>query len=207
MLAVNVIDWFVCLTIALSISVVRFLRIVGSPDILDISKNFENEISHLEETRKFQLSMNVKLLTFISSLLFCCLTLVKLNNSATLWFVVFFRVIWIDLEVWRQVSLKVASSTTTTILLLFLDLKVWIVKLHHGFAASLIEGFSVDCLTKRSCETILVYNLLSLVTWSLTLYYYTMLLLISKLCICNSLRRTFNLNWNWTRSCVEFLPS
>uniref|UniRef100_A0A164WZB6 COP1-interacting protein 7 n=1 Tax=Daucus carota subsp. sativus TaxID=79200 RepID=A0A164WZB6_DAUCS len=36
----------------------RFLRIVGSPDILDISKNFENEISHLEETRKFQLSMN-----------------------------------------------------------------------------------------------------------------------------------------------------
>ncbi|KAK1366714.1 serine/arginine repetitive matrix protein 1 [Heracleum sosnowskyi] len=36
----------------------RFLRIVDSPNILDISKNFENEISQLEETRKFQLSMN-----------------------------------------------------------------------------------------------------------------------------------------------------
>ncbi|KAL8096054.1 hypothetical protein AgCh_037133 [Apium graveolens] len=36
----------------------RFLRIVGTPDILDISKNFEKEICQLEETRQFQLSMN-----------------------------------------------------------------------------------------------------------------------------------------------------
>lgn len=42
----------------------RFLRIVGSPDILDISKNFEKEISQLEETRQFQLSMNSHLNRF-----------------------------------------------------------------------------------------------------------------------------------------------
>lgn len=54
----------------------RFLRIVDSPDILDISKNFEKEICQLEETRQFQLSMNVRLI-FISPIFLCCFTFVK----------------------------------------------------------------------------------------------------------------------------------
>ncbi|KAM7504575.1 hypothetical protein LguiB_003479 [Lonicera macranthoides] len=37
----------------------RFLRIVGSPDIFNITNAIENEISQLEETRRFQLSLNV----------------------------------------------------------------------------------------------------------------------------------------------------
>jgi hypothetical protein len=38
----------------------RFLNIVGSPDILNVTNPIENEISQLEETRKFQLSLYVK---------------------------------------------------------------------------------------------------------------------------------------------------
>lgn len=39
----------------------RFLRMVGSPDILNITEDFENVISQLDKTRRFQLSIDIKM--------------------------------------------------------------------------------------------------------------------------------------------------
>lgn len=48
---------------AIFIFLVRFLHMVGSPDILNIAEDFENEISQLDKTRRFQLSIDIKVVS------------------------------------------------------------------------------------------------------------------------------------------------